>query len=225
MDITYYVGIDFSLNSPSLCIFNSTEYEFISFSNYEKDSLIKKKIPKALEIHKELLDNKYADIYLYDRRRKNDDYAIDQFQKIQDATNLANDIINILTKKVNNSKNINIAIEGFSYGSKGNAFIDLIIFNSFLRSKLYDNFGNNISVFSPSAIKMHAGKGNANKLMMYEYFKKNVLKDIILGQSLFWKWLTNNDNKCVNAKKDIVKPIDDLVDAYFICKYLYDIRK
>jgi hypothetical protein len=54
----YYIGIDFSINSPAICIVNDIdEFKFISLTNNALTKFNKKKIPKGIQIHKYLWDN------------------------------------------------------------------------------------------------------------------------------------------------------------------------
>jgi hypothetical protein len=105
-----------------------------------------------------------------------------------------------------------VSLEGFSYGSKGNSFIDIVQYNTFLRNKLVNAWGvNKISIYQPSHIKKLAGKGNANKHYMAKAFQDDVLNDKNLRKTELWKWTQGKD-----FSEKIPKPLDDLIDAYFI---------
>ena len=100
-----------------------------------------------------------------------------------------------------------------------------------MRNILYNEFynpalPNNIAVFSPSQIKSHAGKGNANKVLMYQYFVEDVCSDKELIRSNLYKKMEKikiEPNK--KGEIEIPKPIDDIVDAYFICNMLREKNK
>jgi hypothetical protein len=224
-----YIGIDFSINSPSICIFDK-EYKFVSFTNTQGKDVFKK-MPAAYSFHNELLEEKCIDWQQFNRRKRDENYSLDQFQKIQDADTLAKQIRDLIKSNNPDNKNIIIGIEGYSYGSKGNAAIDLIQFNSTMRNILYNEFynpalPNNIAVFSPSQIKSHAGKGNANKVLMYQYFVDDVCSDKELIMSNLYKKMEKikiEPNK--KGEIEIPKPIDDIVDAYFICNMLREKNK
>jgi hypothetical protein len=64
---------------------------------------------------------------------------------------------------------------------------------------------------APTSIKKFAGKGNMNKSQLYDVFFENGIKDENLGKSPFYKWIKDQD-----FGKKIPKPIDDLVDAFFL---------
>jgi hypothetical protein len=69
-----------------------------------------------------------------------------------------------------------------------------------------------MEVFAPTSIKKFAGKGNMNKQQMWEAF----LADESLESSQFWQFCQQYSTVEV---KSLAKPLDDLVDAYFIVKY------
>lgn len=211
------VGIDFSLNSPSICInANNQNLKFISFFNDEgKDYLSGK--TKKYELHRELHDNNLVEMVSYTRYIDKSSYVSEQKTKMYDAIQLAKLIVDYLRKYKDDD--IRIGIEGFSYQSSGQAFIDLIIYNSFLRKELVDTFGyNNISIISPTeGKKIFSGKGNANKEVMINAFLTNYVNSELISNSplyIFYK------NKQLDFKN--IKPLDDLVDS---CGIMYSLSK
>lgn len=209
-----YTGIDFSLNSPGICIQgHDGAYKFLTFFNYgnriwEESN---KKVPKAFQVHKELIDNKTILGFPYYRHVKSKDFLPREREKMTDGKAIAELITDVLVM-LYGSNNHRIALEGFSYGSKGNSFIDIVQYNTFLRNNIVDSFGvDKISVFQPSHVKKLAGKGNANKHYMVKAFQDDVLGDKDLRKTKLWKWTQGKD-----FSEKIPKPIDDLVDAYFI---------
>ena len=207
-----HIGIDFSMNSPGCCALTHKGYEFISFFNYGGRSL-EKKILKANELNFSLSEESMITAIPYDRGPRTKDFLIREREKMIDATNISNLIIEYFQENLD-SDEYQVYLEGFSYGSKGNSFIDLIQYNSFLRKGLVNWVGeNNISVFQPSTVKKTAGKGNANKHYMIKAFQDNVLDDKLLEKSTIWQWMQGKDYSI-----KIPKPLDDIVDAYFILK-------
>jgi len=205
-----HIGIDFSLNSPGVCILDEDGYHFISFFNYGGRSL-QKKILKAFTLHFDLDESDTIISLLYNRQVKSKDFLLREREKMRDAKLLSELICGNLRKWGYNTE---IYLEGFSYGSKGNSFIDIIQYNSFLRKDLLTLWGKDkISVFQPSHVKKTAGKGNANKHYMVKAFQENVLADKQLEKTKLWKYVQGKD-----YSEKIPKPLDDLIDAYFIVK-------
>jgi len=209
-----YSGIDFSLNSPGTCTQDHKgKYTFITFFNYGNRIWDEegRKIPKSFSVHKELMDDKTILGFPYYRQVKDKDFLLREREKLTDGQNIADLISNILIT-LYGTENHKIALEGFSYGSKGNSFIDIVQYNTFLRNEIVNAWGvENISIYQPSHVKKLAGKGNANKHYMVKAFQDDVFNDKDLRKTKLWKWTQGKD-----FTEKIPKPIDDLVDAYFI---------
>jgi hypothetical protein len=201
-----HIGIDFSINSPGICI-RANQLSFIGFYNTEGKNY-KKGDPRDFKIHREISSLEGVSILNFNRRKKHEDYCIDQAQKIEDSHTLAT----LISSQI--PEGAPIGLEGYSYGSKGNSFIDLIAFNSVLRNRLWVD-GHSVSVFTPSQVKTCAGKGNLNKQGMFLAFVDNKTDDELLTGNAFWKYCVENRDF---ASGDIPKPIDDLVDAYWISR-------
>ncbi len=98
----------------------------------------------------------------------------------------------------------NIFIEGYSYGSKGLVF-NLAENMGTLKHKLY-KLNKRFESIVPGQVKKNAtGKGNADKLKMYEQFVKDTKIDLIKE---FDQSKLNN-------------PVTDVVDAYYVAKAGY----
>ncbi len=209
-----YTGIDFSLNSPGTCTQDHKgKYTFITFFNYGNRIWDEegRKIPKSFSVHKELMDDKTILGFPYYRQVKNKDFLHREREKLTDGQAIADLISNILIT-LYGTEDHKIALEGFSYGSKGNSFIDIVQYNTFLRNQIVNNWGvDNISIYQPSHVKKLAGKGNANKHYMVKAFQDDVFNDKNLRNTKLWKWTQGKD-----FSEKIPKPIDDLVDGYFI---------
>ncbi len=209
-----YTGIDFSLNSPGVCVQNHQgEYKFITFFNYGNRIWDEegRKIPKAFSVHKELMDSKTIIGFPYYRHVASKDFLLREREKMTDGQSIA-DLIGDILITLFGTDSHKVSLEGFSYGSKGNSFIDIVQYNTFLRNRLVNAWGvNKISIYQPSHIKKLAGKGNANKHYMAKAFQDDVLNDKNLRKTELWKWTQGKD-----FSEKIPKPLDDLIDAYFI---------
>ena len=147
----------------------------------------------------------------YNRKVGSKDFLENQREKLIDGKTIAELIVNYLVAMYGTSS-VNVALEGFSYGSTGNSFIDIIQYNTFLRSLLLNAYrANNIYIVQPSHVKKLAGKGNANKHFMAKAFQDDVLNDEHLRKTKLWNWCKDKD-----FSEKIPKPIDDMIDSYFI---------
>lgn len=202
-----HIGIDFSINSPGICI-RADQLSFVGF--YNDQGKFPAKDPKGYLVHREISALPNVSILHFNRRRKHDDYCIDQAQKIEDSHTLAT----LISSQV--PEGAPVGLEGYSYGSKGNSFIDLIAFNSVLRNRLWLD-GHKVSVYTPSQVKTCAGKGNLNKQGMLLAFIENRSSDELLAGSALWNWCVERRDLVLG---EIPKPLDDLVDSYWISRLL-----
>jgi len=98
-----------------------------------------------------------------------------------------------------------VGLEGYAYNATGKVF-NIAENTGVLKYKLYSR-SIPIEVISPSEVKKFATKkGNASKTLMYEKF----LEETNVPLQTFF----NMD------EKDVKSPLSDIVDAYYICKYL-----
>lgn len=202
------IGIDFSLISPSVCILKNNEYHFISFFNdYGKDWYKSKN--KTFQYHRIIKDNDLVELIPYTRNIDDSDYRTEQISKHKDALALAQRIVSRL-KEIVGDNAVKIGLEGYSFASKGQSFIDLIIYNSFLRSEIIRTFGEeSLVIISPTEGKKHfSGKGNAKKEDMIGAFIDNHINDERVELTRLWQYCKNNELDYKN-----IKPIDDLIDS------------
>lgn len=173
------VGIDFSLNSPAICVsdgsFKFEDCKFFYLTNKKKH---------IGNMMKNILGIEHTEY-------KN---PIERFENL---SSWALSIINKLTDP-------KIFIEGYSFGSKGQAVFQIAENGGILKYRLkqYD-----YKILVPSVIKKFAtGKGNADKQKMYEQFTKD----------------TNTNLLKVFDIPTLNNPITDIIDAYYIAKSGYE---
>ena len=206
------IGIDFSLVSPSVCIFKDNQYHFISFFDDYGENWKEGK-SKKFQYHR-LLSN-YIELCPYTRHIDKSNYRIEQDTKMKSAKEIAYMIVHRL-KEITGDEDVIIGIEGFSYGSISSSTLDLALYNSFLRIKLLEEFGDEcIVIVSPKeGKKTLSRKGNAKKEDQIKSFIDNRTKDEFIEKNGLWKYL--NDLKDIDFKN--IKPVDDLCDSYGILR-------
>lgn len=212
------IGIDFSINSPSMVwCRDDGEYNFVSFFNDEGKDWRKSK-SKTLKYHNILYENNLVEMIPYTRVSVSKEYRQEQKDKMNDAIKLSFLIINKINSIIDKCNDeIRIGLEGFSFNSKGASYIDLIMYNCFLRQKIVEIFGSeSLVIISPSENKkFFSGKGNANKEKMIESFISNFVGDEKIKLTELWKYCSENELDYKN-----IKPIDDLVDSYSIMLFM-----
>jgi len=177
-------GIDYSLRSPCICIFDDTEGKEFSFGKCTFHFLTDTK--------------KYATFFLrniYGERFQ--DWSED-FQRYKSIADWSMEHLRGCDQ---------IAIEGYSMGSKGKVF-HIAENTGVLKYKIY-NEGIPLEIVPPTTVKKFAtDKGNADKEQMHQSFMRST------GIDLRWKITPD--------KTTISNPVSDIVDSFFICKYLYE---
>lgn len=206
------IGIDFSIISPAICIFKDNRYHFISFFDDYGENWKEGK-SKKFKYHRLLTD--CIELCPYTRKIDKSNYRIEQDTKMKSAKEIANMIVHRLKEIAGNEETI-IGLEGFSYGSISSSTLDLVLYNSFLRIKLMEEFGDDcIVIVSPTeGKKTLSGKGNAKKEDQIKSFIDNRTKDEFIEKNELWKHL--NEMKDMDFKN--IKPVDDLCDAYAVLR-------
>ena len=204
-----FVTIDFSLNSPGICLFNnkSKEYHFISY-------LKKNGSKKAIKIQEELSLLKDVTLVFQPDFEKESDYSSVELAKIRRYDIMSNDIINLILQHSFPEDGYTIAFEGVSYGSSAgtNNIIDMAAAASILKIKLLKCLKpEDILTIAPATIKKHAGKGNMNKRVLWDVFTENRTDEDFLEETKFWDFSKN-----LEVGKSVPKPFDDLVDAFYL---------
>lgn len=200
-------AIDFSMNSPAVFLSDGTFHSFTSLFNSEGRTWDDGRKRKAFEGHVRIAP--CVRLAPYTRLETNGmDYVESQRAKLDDACHLAALVMSYLPDSVEK-----VVLEGFSFNSKGSSYIDLVMYNSFLRKALTERFGTeNIVIVSPAEVKKFAtGKGNATKERMVEAFVESA--DLRLSATSFHALL--REDKELRG----MKPVDDLVDAYWLHRY------
>lgn len=191
------LGIDYSKNSPGVCIRRNSSLQFISFYR-GKDS-------GKISAHYKTLREAGVSLHFYEHNQpKGMEYSESEVWKSMDASRFARWIVSHLPDEVDF-----VGIEGFSYGSKGNSFVDVVGYGYAIRMAIIDKYSTDkFSVFSPGNVKRVAGKGNAGKDQIMEFFLESDDRD--LSKNVLWKGLKN---EIIDKQK---KPVDDLIDGYFV---------
>ena len=212
-----FIGIDFSLNSTGICIINSEYNKIISV--YKTENNIDKMFSRA--DHFSLLrECKEVEMIIENKTKKDDgEYHIRERSKILSFMKLIDSIIESIRNEMNGGK-VYIAMEGISFGSTGNSLIDISMATGILRKEIIELLKGDMGrflVFSPTAIKKFAGKGNFKKIDMLEA----LLKDTDLNSD-FIKLMVEKKDLMITSKGIVKKPIEDMVDSIWVAKFLKD---
>ena len=204
-----FVTIDFSLNSPGICIFSDNKYHFIGNLKPGTGTKAEQKLQEELNMLEDTRITHQPDW------TNNEAYSKSEMIKIQRHTRTANDIINMIIEITGEDPEVVVAFEGSSYGSSGgtNNIIDMAAGAAILKMEMMSRLKvQDMMTVAPSTIKKHAGKGNMKKDELWVKFLDNVNNDSELGNSSLLGFCKSN----IGETKKVPKPLDDLVDSYFL---------
>lgn len=207
------ISIDFSVLYPGICVCKDfKEYKWLSVVN----SNITKKHKKNLDD----LITEYPTIkikFTESKREKSSQYHITERIKLINYLESTSLLISLLKEEIDLNDDILISLEGISFGSKGNALVDISQATGIIKNKLVDSILNGdcdrFFVFSPGELKNAIGcKGNAKKGDIFDKFIEDPILDSVKTSDLY-KAVTNED-WIVDNKGNIASPIMDMIDAY-----------
>ena len=176
------IGIDYSLTSPAICVTKDFKFENSQFY--------------YLTNKKKYIGPMSKNIFGYEHQEYNT--PIHRFSQISDwAFDTIKETIHTPQK---------VFIEGYSFGSKGQAVFQIAENCGILKYRLQE-MDIDYDTIVPSVVKKGAtGKGNADKDLMYESFSKE----------------TNTDLKKMFDVQKIGNPVSDIVDSFYIAKVGYE---
>lgn len=189
-----YIGIDPSINSTGVCIQKYNDKDILKkeyFFIIKPNKLTKKEEKINIVDFQYLLYNK-IDLSIYKNSHEQEYY------KTMNILSIMEKIDNIINQYTHKNDHVTIIMEGISYGSslRTKSIFDLAGLNYLLRYTIINHKNVQLCICPPAEIKKFAsGKGNSDKDILCEAFL--VLYPQFEG----------------------IKKIDDIVDAYFMCKY------
>ena len=181
-------GIDYSLTSPAICVYEEEDGGYFDFdrcvlyylSNNDKQQQLSARCGIG-----NIRAERYPDWRTEEERHEK--LATWAYSRIQGCDE--------------------VFLEGYAFATAAQAGVRSIAENTgLLKHKMWKNKVS-FKSYPPTVIKKFAtGKGNANKELMYEAFVDELLTPTDLKERLTPK-----------AKK-VINPISDIVDSYFIAK-------
>jgi len=204
-----YVGIDFSINSPGVCVLKDGKPHWISYLNSTKST------KKDRAAQQEMA--KLSDVSLVFQDEP--DISKHELTRVNRHINIAENLMAMIIEHTDPSKPYRIYFEGASYGTSRfgtNSLLDLQAAASILKCKLIETLNvEDLDVIAPTAIKKFAGKGNMNKEAMWKAF---------VDSDSFQSSEFHSFCQPFRDEKKLVKPLDDLVDAAFLLMYLLSLQ-
>jgi hypothetical protein len=200
------IGFDFSCNKPACCVKKGDHVEFLVWP-LELDE-------KSVE----MLRTKKVYVFNRDRITAGTTSSEKFRVHVTMAGALADQVMGSLEVVLANdfkykNNDIKIAFEGSSFGSKGDAGLQLAGYRYVLMEKLGKKYGlENIFTYAPLTIKSVAGCASKDKKGKDSMI--NALSEEKLDH-LFIKAL-KNDSSALKKKTNYISTIDDLADSYWV---------
>lgn len=222
------IGIDISIDSTAVSILRGNDELIISnFTTLKKNSKWIKNTMDIIDF--EFICYTYKDIDVYSEK---------EIMKLREFDHVTDLIYKKIIGNIKKDEKTIIAIEGYNFKSFGNSIIDIVGFSTLLRIKLLEipNLEKMI-IISPKSIKSSIAS------MVYGYNINKKGKEIInksyggisggnfdkkdIMVALFDSNVKNSLTEILNKYKDellkmknVSKPLDDIIDSYFIMMIL-----
>lgn len=195
-------SIDFSINSTCITVLSEDGYHWHHFGR-EKTSYFD-------------LGSDGFTRHLFPKRVKGEDYCSTERAKLIDAEVFCSAIVDVLKDNGISS----VAFEGHSFNSKGNSLLELVSYQFLLRNMLKAGLSippESMFFYPPITVKAFAGGAKFKKKDMLERFIE--VQDPMLHKNPVFIRIKDSMDKVLKGE-DVVKPVDDLVDSYWIVKKL-----
>lgn len=145
------VAVDPSLISTALVVTSGDTFKIYNYCR-ESSAFGKTGIKKWFKLAEEFVTYKFIEY------REFEDYSEGELTKLKDYDKITDDIIKDILDNIDSTKQTKIGIEGYSFSSTAGDIIDLVTFSTLLRKKLFDEISEDITVLSPSTLKLESCK-------------------------------------------------------------------
>ena len=230
------VALDPSLISTALVVSTGDTFKMYNYCR-ESSAFGKTGIKKWFKLAEQFVTYKFINY------REFTDYSEGELTKLKDYDKISDGIISDILSNIDKSKPTKIGIEGYSFSSTAGDIIDLVTFSTLLRKKLFDQISEDITVLSPSTLKLESCKltyppivtetGKKVKKVKIEYrntlgmsggkFTKTDMFMVIVENNEMLDFWTKH---CKLVKSDVLgvatipKPYEDVNDAFLIYNVL-----
>jgi hypothetical protein len=208
------LGIDFSLNSPAWCLLSEGEAKWGSFHRTTKK--IDRMLAGAASPFAVFSQIPNFLINIIEKERADGEYWEVERKKIENFLVIADSFMKMIKPHID--EETVVFMEGISFGSSGNSLIDISMCTALIRERLVDVVGfERLNIYSPTAIKKFALKGNAKKDELYQALLDKYSEDNLLSPLI--GPLKQNQDLWIKKSKEVETPCSDIIDATWISLY------
>lgn len=226
------VAIDPSLISTALVVSYKDSFRII---NYCRESKVygKTGMTKWFKMAEQYVEYKFIEY------REFSDYSEGELVKLKDYDKITDQIIVDILESIDPNLPTKVGIEGYNFGAQVGDLIDLVTFSTLLRKKLFDKISQDITVMSPSTLKLESCKltykpiikeTGVKKKKITEEFRNNIgipggkfqktdmAFAIIENENLqdYWAKHCKSVSGDLKSVSTIPKPYEDCNDSYLI---------
>lgn len=226
------VAIDPSLISTAMVVGTSDSFKMFNYCR-EKDAYGKKGLNKWYKYAEQYVSYKFVTY------REYSNYSEGELTKLKDYDKITDQIIDDILANIDPNLETKAGLEGFSFSSSSGDIIDLVTFSTLLRKKIFDRVTQDITILSPSTLKLESCKLTyppivkeiGGKNPRTEYIWKNTFgmpggsftkHDIYYAIIENEKFNDNWSNLCRSLKSELTsiskipKPFEDINDSFFL---------
>lgn len=207
------IGVDFSINKPAMTILYNGEYTFMAWPLSMSHNLVESYKSVNIDIFNRGLEEIKKD------KMTSSELALTHVTRsLHLADIIVNYIRNFILSHNMTDYEIILASEGLSFGSFGNAALDLASYKGVFLAFLYKTFGDRISglfTYPPISLKSTAGCACKDKIK-----DKKAMVHAFINEPVEHPFRTALENGRFLAKKNYMMCVDDIVDSYFALKTL-----
>ena len=146
-----FVALDPSLISTALVVSSGDTFKMFNYCR-ESSAFGKTGIKKWFKMAEQYVTYRFIEY------REFEDYSEGELTKLKDYDRITDGIIKDILDNIDSTKPTKIGIEGYSFSSTAGDIIDLVTFSTLLRKKLFDKVSEDITVLSPSTLKLESCK-------------------------------------------------------------------
>ena len=218
-----FIGIDISLNSTAIFIENESNISILSFTNKKDNNIYIKELDRC------------GVKFFHHNRETSEDYSKNEILKLKHYNMLSDKIFSEIISRIDTTKKTLCQIEGYSFSKNTSSILDIVSLSTLIRSKLIQINDIDITIISPSTLKLETCKlvyppiNVGKKKPKYEYrnneglsggsFKKpHMYRAIIEGNINTPIYSMLYTYKDLMDRDKIPNPIEDIIDATFACK-------
>ena len=183
-------GIDYSLTSPAICVWKSTNDRLFDFDSCDLYYLENSQRWKSSTATSHGILNLHPEEY-------------PEWNTEEERHDLLSNWAMSIIQECNE-----IYLEGYAFATVGKSHVRSVAENTGLLKHKMHKVKQTFSLVPPTVVKKYAtGKGNSNKEVMYEAFSAELVTPPDLKSQLTPK------------SKKLSNPVTDIVDSYWLCKY------